>query len=352
MCDWARPGSADRLVPSAFGGRQTVCQMTTMLQNTVARRLGLLAVAVGFGTGCATQDIPQAHKGQLFERTGLFRLYAGGTGFNGEVLSPGTYRTGLYGDIQLIDCSMVGENEPLNAVTKDGVQFGMEINVRFSADCSPQTVRTMLATLIPDQGQTISGKKLYEIYVRPTISEAVLQVVSPYRATEINDKRQEILTAIRKRFMELIEAKQMIQVYELNLSKPQFPPQMDAANVERAVQAIMRDKAIAERERVKAEIETSALKRQLAESEGEEAAAKIDKIGAALRRNPEFLQFDMQEKMPEIYKWAGSQGNMVLAAPSPTLTLPAKTAPAHHPAPPGRALSMPPPPPAPPSSQR
>ena len=320
--------------------------MIPMLQS-VARGLGLLAVAIGLGAGCATQDIPQAHKGQLFERTGLFRFYAGGTGFKGEVLSPGTYRTGLYGDIQLIDCSMVGENEPLNAVTKDGVQFGLEINVRFSADCSPQTVRTMLATLIPDQGQTISGKKLYEIYVRPTISEAVLQVVSPYRATEINDKRQEILTAIRKRFMELIEAKQMIQVYELNLSKPQFPAQMDEANVERAVQAIMRDKAIAERERVRAEIETSALKRQLAESEGEEAAAKIDKIGAALRRNPEYLQFDMQEKMPDIYKWAGSQGNMVLAAPTPTLTLPAKPAAAA-----ARPHPIPPPPPPPPRGER
>ena len=211
----------------------------------------------------------------------------------------------------------------------------------------------MLATLIPDQGQTISGKKLYDIYVRPTISEAVLQVVSPYRATEINDKRQEILTAIRKRFMELIEAKQMIQVYELNLSKPQFPPQMDSANVERAVQAIMRDKAIAERERVMAEIETSVFKRQLAESEGAEAAAKIDKIGAALRRNPEYLQFDMQEKMPEIYKSAGSHGNMVIAGPNPTLTLPSK--PAVAPAAPGpptrRPLPLPPPPALPPAAR-
>jgi hypothetical protein len=291
-----------------------------------AARLGAATlVPLIAALGCVTQDIPQAHKGQLFRKTGLFRMYSGQTGFSGDVLGPGTYRTGLYGDIQMIDCSMVTENEPLNAITKDGVQFGLEINVRFSADCSPQTVKTMLATLIPDQPQTISGKKLYEIYVRPTISEAVLQVVSPYRANEINDKRQEILTAIRKRFLELIEAKQMIQVYELNLSKPQFPAQMDAANVERAVQAIMRDKAIAERERVRAEIETSELKRQLAESEGAEAAARIDKIGAALRRNPEYLQFDLQDKMPEIYRSAGANGNMVITAPSPTLSMPPTT---------------------------
>jgi hypothetical protein len=111
----------------------------------------------------------------------------------------------------------------------------------------------------------------------------------------------------------------------------------------------MRDKAIAERERVKAEIETSVFKRQLAESEGAEAAAKIDKIGAALRRNPEYLQFDMQEKMPDIYKWAGSHGNLVITAPNPTLTLPAKPGLAPAGASPARpSLRLPPPPPAPP----
>jgi regulator of protease activity HflC (stomatin/prohibitin superfamily) len=296
-------------------------------------------------SACATQDIPQAHKGQLFQKTGLFRLYSGPTGFTGDVLGPGTYRTGVYGDIQMIDCSMVTESEPLAAQTKDGVQFGLEISVRFSADCSPTTVRNLLATVIPDQNQTISGKKLYDIYVKPTISEAVLQVVSPYRATEINDKRQEILTAIRKRFLELIEAKQHIQVFELNLSKPQFPRQIDDANVERAVQAIMRDKAIAERERVNAEIETSQLKRQLADSVGAEEAARIERIGAALRRNPEYLQYDLQSKMPEIYREAGASGNMVIAAPNPTISTPARGAAV------GRPAAASPYPPAPPARQ-
>jgi regulator of protease activity HflC (stomatin/prohibitin superfamily) len=291
---------------------------------TPSRTTRIASVVACLAAGCATADVPQAHRGQVFEKTGLFALYTGGKGFSGEVLPPGTYRTGIYKDIHLIDCSMVAENEPLAAATKDGVQFGLEINVRFSADCSPETVKHMLTTLIPDKDLTITGKKLYEIYVRPTISEAVLQVVSPYKTTELNDKRQEILTAIRKRFLELIEAKQMIQVYELNLSKPQFPKEIDAANVERAVQAIMRDKAIAERERVKAEIETSAMRRQLAENEGAEAAAKIDKVGAALKRNPHYLQFDLQEKLPDIYRAAGMSGNMIITAPNPTILMPPK----------------------------
>ena len=300
----------------------------------------VLVLAAMAGAGCATADIPQAHRGQVFEKTGLFAFYSGGKGFTGDVLGPGTYRTGLYKDIHLIDCSMVAENEPLAAATKDGVQFGLEINVRFSADCSPDTVKHMLATLIPDQERTITGKKLYEIYVRPTISEAVLQVVSPYNTTELNDRRQEILTAIRKRFLELIEAKQMIQVYELNLSKPQFPQAIDAANVDRAVQGIMRDKAIAERERVKAEIETSAMRRQLASNEGAEAAARIDQVGAALKRNPYYLQYDLQAKMPEIYRAAGVGGNMIITAPNPTILMPPKI-PLPPPGPPGRGQGLP-----------
>jgi hypothetical protein len=289
----------------------------------MARNL-IAAFCSALAAGCVTGDVPQAHRGQVFEKTGFWVFYSGGKGFTGEILPPGTYKTGVYKDIHLIDCSMVGENEPLAAVTKDGVQFGLEINVRFSADCSPETVKHMLTTLIPDRELTITGKKLYELYVRPTISEAVLQVVSPYKTMELNDKRQEILTAIRKRFLELIEAKQMIRVYELTLSKPQFPPAIDAANVDRAVQAVMRDKAIAERERVKAEIETSAMRRQLAENEGEEVAAKIDKVGAALRRNPQFLQYDLQDKLPDIYRGAGAAGNMIITAPNPTIMMPPK----------------------------
>jgi hypothetical protein len=117
----------------------------------------------------------------------------------------------------------------------------------------------------------------------------------------------------------------MIQVYELNLSKAQFPPQIDAANVERAVQSIMRDKAIAERERVKAEIETSKMRKELAVNEGAEAAARIDQVGAALKRNPHYLQYDLQDKLPEIYRAAGAAGNLVITAPNPTLLLPPKT---------------------------
>ena len=51
-------------------------------------------------------------------------------------------------------------------------------------------------------------------------------------------------------------------------------------------------------------------------------AARIDAIGQALARNPEYLQYG-------IYEQAGANGNMVIAAPDPTILI----SPDHHRAP-------------------
>jgi hypothetical protein len=87
------------------------------------------------------------------------------------------------------------------------------------------------------------------------------------------------------------------------------------------VQAILRDKAIAERERVTAEIQTMTMRRDLAEKEGEAQAVRIEKIGEVLRRYPEFLQYDLQTRMPDIYREAGEKGNLVIAALNPSVVV-------------------------------
>ncbi len=289
----------------------------------VLSRTALLVTLGLVSTGCASADIPQAYRGRMFGRTGPLAFYSGKTGFYGPVLGPGTYFTGTYDELHTVDCSTVTMREPLNALTKDGVQFGLNIFVRFSADCSDDGVRTLLSELPPDTSGAVMATRVYQTFVQPAVGEAVREVVSPYRANDINDKREEILALIRKRFLEIIShrEKHAALVYEVNLSNLDFPDQMDEANTDRAVQAILRDKAIAERERVQAEIQTMAMRRELAEKEGEAAAARITKIGEALRQYPAYLQFDLQSKMPDIYREAGTRGNLVLAAPSPSLLL-------------------------------
>ncbi|MEZ4462419.1 MAG: SPFH domain-containing protein [bacterium] len=282
--------------------------------------LTLLAVSQ-LGTGCASEDIPQAHKGQMFDRTGALALFQGGDGLTGPILGPGTYWTGLYDDVRTVDCSQSTMKEPLESLTKDGVQFKLDVYITYSADCADESVGGLLETLTPDEYGTISSQKLYETYVRPAIGEAVRETISPHRANDVNERREEILGQIRVLFMKNMEdeERKKIRVYDVVLSNLDYPAAMDQANTERAVQAVLKDKAIAERERVTAEIETTEMRKLLSQKEGAAEAARIDEIGAALRRNPEYLQFDIQQKMPEIYKQAGAQGNMIITAPDPQM---------------------------------
>lgn len=279
--------------------------------------------AIMLAGGCASGDIPQAYRGRMFDRTGPLAFYTGKTGFTGPVLGPGTYFTATYNEIHKVECSTMTVREPLKALTKDGVQFGLNIYVRFAPDCSDAGVQTLLAALPGDQNNRVTAAVVYETYVQPAVDEAAREVISPVRANDVNDHREEILANVRKRFLEMIanRDKHIAVVQEVNLSDLDFPADMDRANTERAVQAILKDKAIAERERVTAEIKTEEMRRGLAQMQGEVEAARIDQVGEALNRYPSFLQYDLQLRLPDIYKQAGSQGNLVLTAPNPAVLL-------------------------------
>lgn len=273
---------------------------------------------------CNSQDIPQAAKGQMFDRTGGLAFFMGGKGFDGPVLGPGTYFTGIYDEIRMVDCGITSVKEPMTALTKDGVQFGMDIYVRYRANCADDKVSQMLQTLTPDPMTGVIGsQQLYGTFIRGALGEAVRENVSPRNANDLNNEREAVLAGIRSRFMAVLAAREQnfVIVDELNLSSMDFPDAMDQANTERAVQSVLKDKAIAEREKVTAEIETAESKRQLAQKEGQVEAAKIEEIGRALAANPAFLQYDLQQKMPGIYEKAGASGNMVIAAPSPEVLI-------------------------------
>ncbi len=294
----------------------------------------VLALAVT-SSGCATQDIPQAHRGRLFNRTGLFALYIGGNGIEGPVLNPGTQFLGLYNELRILDCSTTTIRESLDTLTRDGVHFGFDIVVRFSADCSDEGVSQLLARLSPDKEETISAKRIYDTFIQPAVGEAAREFVSPLRANELNERQAEVAAGVKKRFSDIMATREskLVKIYEVNISHLQFPPQLDNANLERAAQALLRDKAIAERERVTAEIETTTMRRKLAEQEAENAAVRIERVGAALAKNPAYVQYELMQRLPEIYREAGARGNLVLAAPNPVglPQLPGATGPAPQP---------------------
>jgi regulator of protease activity HflC (stomatin/prohibitin superfamily) len=154
------------------------------------------------------------------------------------------------------------------------------------------------------------------VFIRPAIGEAVRESVSPYIANDVNAKREEIFDKIKKAFEENLKKQQpqLVVIYNMNLSNLDFPEAMDKANAERAAQAILKDKAIAEREKVQAEIETAKLDIVKQEVEAQATAKKIDVIGAALHRNPEYYVRD-------VYAYAAEKGGSVMVPQNPSVIL-------------------------------
>lgn len=287
----------------------------------VGKKQAFTALVAGavLSAGCASMDIPQAHRGRMFSRTGLLALYTGSDGISGPVRDPGSHFVGIYNELRTVDCSTKTVTESLDTLTRDGVHFGFDIAIRFSADCSDEGVKILLGQIAPTDGQNIGTDQIFGTFIQPAIGEAARELVAPLRANELNEKQGIVATGVKKRFSELMtqREKQHVLVYEVNVVNFHFPPALDSANLERASQSLLRDKAIAERERVSAEAETMVVRKQLALAEAEVATAKIERIGEALAKYPLYLQYDLQLKLPEIYDKAGQRGNLVLAAPSP-----------------------------------
>lgn len=306
--------------------------------------------------GCSSENVPQAHKGRMFDKTGALAFYAGGRGFEGPVLNPGTYYTGVYPEIRMVDCSRRTIKEPLNALAKDSIQFSLDIYVSYSANCDDDgAVKWLLTDLAPlgasaqvaeqekeknlpteekdpleqNPDLTITSRQIYNTYIRPAIGEAVRRTVSEYNANDINQKREEMFKKITDGFnADLVKGASkkdetdpkapknlvLVTVYSINLSNFAFPKEMADANTDRATQAVLRDTAIAAREKVKAETETAQLKISQTETEAKAEAAKIDVIGAALHRNPEYYVRD-------VYYYAAEKGGSVMVPQNPNVIL-------------------------------
>lgn len=286
-----------------------------------------------FAVGCTSHEVPPAHKGRVFDKTGLWAFYAGGVGFTGPILNPGTIMTGPYPDVRLVECTQKTTKETMTAMTKDGVQFGLDMYVRYGANCDDvKAVEYLLGNLVPSvdaqhpNNETITSEQLYGVYIRPALGEAVRESISPYIANDVNGEREKIFEDVRKRFQAMMGRQKPapVLVGDLNLSNMTYPDEMAHANVDRATQAVLKDKAIAERERVTAEVETTKMRRELAVTEADNDVTRIVAIGKALHANQEYLQYDAQQRWNDIYFHAGEKGNLIIAAPSPTQLLPLK----------------------------
>ena len=96
---------------------------------------------------CDYTDVPTAHKGQLFDVAGA--VCTGGDGLTGPALGPGSYWTGICDDVYTVECSTGTAKEAMTALTRDGVQFGLDVYVRYHAACDDATVPLLLSAVAP-----------------------------------------------------------------------------------------------------------------------------------------------------------------------------------------------------------
>jgi hypothetical protein len=208
-------------------------------------------------SGCASQDIPQAYRGRLFERASPLGAYTGRTGFTGPVLGPGSYSASTNGEVHKVECATVTAREALTPLTRDGVPLALSIYVRFHADCTDYGIERLLDALPVDENNSVTAARVFQVYVQPEIGEAVRQVFAPVRARDVYQNREALLEDVRTRLLKMIahRDKHLVVLLDVNLSDLTFPPDVARANMELAVQAARRDTAAAERDRVAAEME-------------------------------------------------------------------------------------------------
>ncbi len=306
---------------------------------------GVIAASIALA-GCSSQDVPPAHKGRKFDKTGALALWSGGGGFEGAVLSPGTYYTGIYPEVRTLDCSTRTFKEPMTSMTKDGVQFALDVYITTSANCGEdKAVETLLDKLAPvgalaaapkdpgagsatpdekdpvetDPDRAVTSRQVYNTYVRPALGEAVRQAIASYDANDINSHREELFAKIQTKLDSDVKSKDakvpsLVTIVNFNLSNFKLPDEMSKAAADRATQQVLRDKSIAEQERIKVETQTALLDVAKVEAEAKGQAAKIDTIGAALHRNPEYY-------IRDVYYYAADKGGSVMVPQNPNMIL-------------------------------
>ena len=307
-------------------------------RSLIAAMLGALVMT----TGCSSQSVPPAHKGRMFDKTGPFAFYSGGRGFEGTVLGPGTYFTGMYPEVRMIDCSTRTFKEPMRSMTRDGVQFDLDVYVTASANCdNDKAVEVLLNRLAPsgvtsaappaagagnnspdendpvesDPDRDVTSRQVYNTYVRPAMGEAVRQAVSSYDANDLNSHRDELFGRIKTKLdVDLKGDPALVVVTNFNLSNFKLPDEMANAAADRATQQVMRDKSVAEQERIKVETETARLQVAKTEAEAQAEAKKIDVVGAALHRNQEYY-------LRDVYYYSADKGGSVVLPANPNVIL-------------------------------
>ena len=308
------------------------------------KMLLLAVLALLSATGCNYEDVPQAHRGRVFEKA----WFGESRGFIGDILAPGTHNIGLANELHLMQCGENTVRESFTAPSKNGVVFGADVYVRFQPNCEDgKSIKWVLDNVRPGSytsdapkqtpkeetdpqkevaqysDKTVTAAQLFSTYVRPALGMAVRDAISAYQSDEINLKRQEIATAIdtglRDRLSQSAEKIEILKISQVDLSAIVFPEAMKGtmeqlANVKTEVEL--------EKERTK-KIEQQILAEQknkeLAKVKAQKSSTEIEEIGRAVRENPEYLTYvrlnaeaEMVQGIPKALEFLGEPNSTLV----------------------------------------
>lgn len=295
----------------------------------------IIAASV-FLNGCSSEEVPPGFKGKMLDKTGPFALYTGGKGFTGDVLNSGVYYTGIYNEVKLLECAEWTRKEKLFSLTKDGVQFGTDIYIKSQPNCDDsKAVNWIFNNIRPydesdKSSQVIKSRQLYDTYIMPILHNAMREAVAKQTASDMNTNREEVSKVFEDKFRIMLRNNGgkpvVITVSEISISNFNFPKELEEANSNLALQPVLTKLAIQNREKieqetkteqakVKAQTETEQLKIELEKTWAEAKTQHMKIIAKTIRDNPEYLKYDMQEKLPELYKALGQNGNIIMVDP-------------------------------------
>lgn len=297
--------------------------------------------------GCNVEDIPPAHKAWVFEQS----AFGGTQGFKGPILGPGSHEIGVNNTYRMVQCSESTVREEFKSPAKDGVEFGTDIYIRFSANCdedeavkwvfqnvqpNPKLTATLAAAADKkvegdkepdakregeapvndnDAARTITAYQLHASYLRPLMGEAVRDAISMYPSDEINLKRDEIAKRLSESFNDKLadsfisaNRPQVVRVYEVTLSKIDFPDKMVELNQQLANRKTEISIENENRKKVEAQIATEKMQKDLEQVKTQKSVQEIELIGRVLRENPEYLDYLRVRQQPSLYEALGKGG--------------------------------------------
>lgn len=314
------------------------------------RHLILLLLAI-FLLGCNVEDIPPAHRAWVFEES----VFGGTEGFQGPILGPGSHSIGVGNSYRMLQCSESTVREQFKSPAKDGVEFGTDIYVRYAANCdeddavkwifknvqpNPKLAETLAQEADKDKkdakssgeapvdekraDKTVTSYQLHATYLRPLVGEAVRDAISGYPSDEINLRRDEIAKKLSASLNEKLaktfddaQRPRIIKVYEITLSKIDFPDKMMELNQQLANKKTEIAIENESKKKVEAEIATEKMRKDLEQVKTMKSVQEIDLLGEVLRANPEYLEYLRVKQMPETVGALGKNGGTLVFGQMP-----------------------------------